>query len=222
MPRREIAIGDVHGCALALQALLEEIAPGPDDLLIVLGDYVNRGPDTCGVIEQLLAWGPRCQLVTLLGNHDARLLEVAAGRSPMDAWLEKGGRQTLRSYGLARDPSRMPAAHLAFLSDCRKYYLTETHFFAHANYRPERAWNAQDDDTLLRLSLRDYVPAPHPSGQMAIVGHTPQRNSQPLDLGHLICLDTGCCYGGLLTAMEVRTRQIWQADEPGLRGVSSE
>jgi serine/threonine protein phosphatase 1 len=216
MAGRLIAIGDVHGCAEALRSVLGAVVPQAEDVVITLGDYVNRGPDTCGVIEQLLELRQHCQLIPLMGNHDARLLAVVAGESPVDTWLEKGGRQTLRSYGMARDPRKLPREHLAFLQGCRKYYLTETHFFAHANYRPERDWEAQDDDTLLRLSLRDYVPGPHPSGKVAIVGHTPQRSSQPLDLGHLICLDTGCCYGGLLTAMEVGTRQLWQADEPGV------
>jgi serine/threonine protein phosphatase 1 len=68
--------------------------------------------------------------------------------------------------------------------------------------------------TLRWLSLAEYVPSPHSSGKIAVMGHTPQRVI--LDMGHLICLDTNCCLGGWLTALDVNTRQCWQVDERGM------
>src|SRR5206468_900209 len=105
----------------------------------------------------------------------------------------------------------IPSKHWTFLGRCRDYFMTRTHFFTHANYRPERLLTAQDSHTLRWLSLRDYVPGPHHSGRTAIVGHMPQP--EVLDLGYLKCIDTGCCTGGWLTALEVQSGQIWQVDE---------
>ncbi|MGE3821347.1 MAG: metallophosphoesterase, partial [Isosphaeraceae bacterium] len=79
MPARTIAIGDVHGCSAALDALLDATAPGPEDEIVMLGDYVNRGPDSRGVLERLINLGRRCRLVPILGNHDQKLLEARRG-----------------------------------------------------------------------------------------------------------------------------------------------
>ncbi len=76
MPGRTIAIGDIHGCADALATLIAAIEPGPDDLVVTLGDYIDRGPDSRGTIELLIALAGRCRLVPILGNHDQMLLEL--------------------------------------------------------------------------------------------------------------------------------------------------
>jgi serine/threonine protein phosphatase 1 len=102
-----------------------------------------------------------------------------------------------------------PANHFQFLQSCRSWFETDTHIFVHANYDPALSLDQQDARTLRWLSLLDYVPGPHLSGKIAVVGHTPQENI--LDLGHLICLDTGCGNGGNLTAMEMGNGEIWQA-----------
>ena len=89
------------------------------------------------------------------------------------------------------------------------WFETETHFFVHANYDPDLSLDQQDDQLLRWMSLHDSLPGPHASGKIAVVGHTPQ--SEILDLGHLICLDTGCVYGGHLTAMDIHSRKTWQS-----------
>jgi serine/threonine protein phosphatase 1 len=91
------------------------------------------------------------------------------------------------------------------------WFETETHLFTHGNYDPDLPLDQQDGRTLRWLSLRDSVPGPHRSGKIAVVGHTPQ--SEVLNLGHLICLDTGCAYGGKLTGMDVDSGKVWQAEE---------
>ena len=89
MPTRTIAIGDIHGCSAALDALLDAIRPRPEDTIVTLGDYINRGPDTRGVLDRLIDLGRRCRLVPLLGNHEQMLLEARSGLHPT-TWLRHG------------------------------------------------------------------------------------------------------------------------------------
>jgi serine/threonine protein phosphatase 1 len=213
MPARTIAIGDIHGCSAALAALLQAIDPQPTDTLITLGDYVDRGIDSKGVLDQLIALADRCQLVPLLGNHDEMMLHARDGKSDFQFWLNCGGDAAMDSYGATGQLDLVPAAHFRFLQGCRTHFETETHFFVHADYKPDVPLDKQDDHTLRWLSIRDFVPGPHCSGKIGVLGHTPQ--AEIFDLGHVICLDTGCCNGGWLTALNVATGQRWQVDERG-------
>lgn len=211
---RTIATGDLHGCSIAFAALIDAIDLQPQDTLVTLGDFVDRGIDSKGVLEQLIALKSRCNLVPILGNHDEMMLHARDGKSDFQFWKNCGGDSCLDSYGSSSQLSLIPQSHFRFLESCYSYYETETHVFAHANYKPDVPLNQLDDHTLRWLSLRDYVPPkPHCSGKMFVVGHTPQ--SEVLDLGHLICIDTNCCSGGWLTAIDVNTKQIWQVNEKG-------
>ena len=117
-------VGDIHGCSLALKALVDAIDPGPDDLLVPLGDYIDRGPDSRGVLDLLIDLGRRCRLVPLLGNHEELLLDVRAGRQPLYLMLAVGGIATLDSYGPGRNLALIPGEHIAFLESCLDYYET--------------------------------------------------------------------------------------------------
>jgi serine/threonine protein phosphatase 1 len=213
MPGRVISIGDIHGCSKPLEVIVNAIDLQSDDTLITLGDYVDRGPDTKRVLDQLLVLSRRCHLVPILGNHDEMMLEARPGTQEYEEWLLSGGDKTLDSYGPKRLLSDVPDAHFRFLENCVRSFETETHFFVHANYDPGLAIDLQNDATIRWLSLRVEVPGPHISGKIAVVGHSPQK--EVLDLGHLICLDTGCCYGRWLTAMDIGSGQVWQADAQG-------
>ena len=112
---------------------------------------------------------------------------------------------------LARDHRR----HLDFLRSCRLFFETERHFLVHANYQANLPLDLQPRQVMLWPSLKDRQPGPHCSGKLAVVGHTAQKNGEILDLGYLKCIDT-CCYGdGWLTAMELETGRLWQADKEG-------
>jgi serine/threonine protein phosphatase 1 len=213
MPARTIAIGDIHGCFQALATLLEAIHPAADDRLIVLGDFVDRGPDSRAVIERLLDLQHHCQLVTLLGNHELMLLRALDDADQRRFWLCFGGQETLASYGGQIDA--IPPAHLDFIRNARLFYETETHLFFHANYHSELPPQQQPEMLLIWTHLDRHVPAPHVSGKTVVVGHTPQLDGQVLDLGHLICLDTFCCGGGWLTALDVHAGTLWQASLQG-------
>jgi serine/threonine protein phosphatase 1 len=208
MPRT-IAIGDIHGCSDALASILRAIDPKHDDTLVCLGDYVDRGMDSKGVLDMLIELSKLCRLVSILGNHDEMMLKARQSRSAFREWLEFGGIATLDSYGASGQIDLVSADHFLFLQSCRSWFETDAHFFVHANYDPELPLDQQDARTLRWLSLRDSVPGPHRSGKVAVLGHTPQPDI--LNLGHLICLDTGCACGGSLTAMEMRSREVWQS-----------
>ena len=101
---RTLAIGDMHGCLTALETLLDVVAPSEEDQLVTLGDYVDRGPDSRGVIERLLALDRECHLVPLRGNHELMMLDAKQLRGAM-FWRLAGGTNTLASYdtGVAAD-----------------------------------------------------------------------------------------------------------------------
>lgn len=213
--RRVIAIGDIHGYCDALRRLLESVRPCRGDIVITLGDYIDRGPDSRGVIDLLIQLQEEVTLVPILGNHDEMLLEILDGRGEaFEDWLGYGGAATLASYGCAT-PEGIPASHVAFLRNTRPYYETEAHFFVHANYEATRPLAEQDGAVLRWRSLRESLPGPHISGKTAIVGHTAQKDFEVFDLGYLVCIDT-CCYGGgWLTALEVNSGRIWQVSASG-------
>jgi hypothetical protein len=114
MPTRTIAIGDIHGCSAALDALLDTIRPRPKDTIVTLGDYINRGPDSRGVLDRLIELSHQCRLIPLLGNHDQMLLEARSGRHPT-TWIGMGGLATLDPYGPGRDLDLIPDEHFEFL-----------------------------------------------------------------------------------------------------------
>jgi serine/threonine protein phosphatase 1 len=189
--------------------VLRTVDPKPGDTIICLGDYVGRGVDSKGVLDMLITLEGDCKLVPILGNHDEMMLHAKDSKATFEEWLEIGGITTLDSYGSAGQIRLVPKAHFRFLKSCLPFFGTDTHFFVHGNYDSSSPLDQQNEQVLRWLSLREHVPRPHVSGNIAVVGHTPQADI--LDLGHLICLDTGCAYGGKLTAMDMGSGEVWQA-----------
>lgn len=214
MPRL-IAIGDIHGCLAALRSILDAIAPTGEDTIVTLGDYIDRGPDSRGAIDCLIQLRNSCRLVPLLGNHDEILVDIRNGQADLfDNWLLFGGSATLMSYDTLQ-PEAIPQDHIDFLRNCPLYFETDTHIFLHGTYDPALPIERQSSQALVWGKIRPTPPGPHCSGKTIVVGHTAQRSGQVLDLGYLKCIDT-CCYGeGYLTAMDVESGQIWQADKTG-------
>lgn len=224
---RLLAIGDIHGCLRAFEPLLDAVKLQPDDQIVTLGDYIDRGPDSRGVIERLLALQDTGQLVPLLGNHDLMLL--GARDIPDPYWLGFGGDATLRSYGVAEEVIEdafartwnaeallggIPERHWRFLErDCRPFFETQRHFFVHANVYPDVPLTEQPDYMLYWEKLIE--PCRHASGKIMICGHTRQKSGVPLDLGTTICIDTNIYDGGWLTCLDVGTGHYWQANQTG-------
>lgn len=216
MSARTIAIGDIHGCAVALSALLDRLRPTPQDTIVLLGDYVDRGPDSRAVLQRLVELAQQCTLVPLLGNHEEMLLASRSDTEALQGWLRCGGVATLDSYGHGTHPRALPADHLAFLESCRPYHETDHHLFSHANFDPNVPLGEQTPLMLRWCSLRESTPARrHISGKTVILGHTPQENGDVLDRDFFVCIDTFCCGGGWLTAMDVEDKTFWQANDAG-------
>jgi serine/threonine protein phosphatase 1 len=212
---RTIAIGDIHGCATALAALIAGLKPTSRDTIVMLGDAVDRGPDSKGCLAQLLELRERTNLVCILGNHEQMLVEAVEGDIPVQEWLYHGGAQTLDSYGKGFGVNGIAAEHVDFIRTWVDVHETEGHFFAHGNYVATRPLDRQPWIDLRWQSLKWHTPAAHMSGKTAILGHTSQKQGTILNVGHLVCIDTYCCGGFWLTALDVTTGRVWQANEQG-------
>ena len=211
---RLIAIGDVHGCSSALQCVLDAIVPTAEDTIVGMGDYIDRGPDSRGVIDILLKLQEQCAFVALRGNHEIMMMHSFEDYLQGPMWVQSGGLETLDSYDGA--PENVPLEHFNFLRHTKAYHETDTHIFVHANYDPGLALGDQPEELLYWEHLSRRMPGPHYSGKIAVVGHTPQADGEILDVGHLICVDT-CCYGGgWLTALDLLAGTKWQANNDGV------
>lgn len=222
MADRVIAIGDIHGCAKALDALLELIRPEREDTLVVLGDCIDRGPDSRLVLDRMLELQKECHLVPILGNHEEMMLNYLDGRPQPDNWIVCGGDMTLLSYPRKNLDGRVFPEHVDFIRTWGDYFVTEDHFFAHGAYHPKQAFGEQRWQMWRWESIRFDPPEPHVSEKIAVLGHTSQKHGEILDLGHLICIDTFCWGGGWLTGFDVTTGQIWQVDREGRVRAASE
>jgi serine/threonine protein phosphatase 1 len=210
--QRIYAVGDVHGCLDQLLALHRAIAahlrahPHPDPLLLHLGDYIDRGPDSAGVIARLLGAPPAAglRMVNLLGNHEDMLLAALAG-SRMDAeiWIANGGHAALASWGVPPRAARrqwqalIPAPHLAFLRGLALTHRAGGYVFVHAGLRPGIAIASQTRQDLLWIR-EPFLSAEAMHEAVVVHGHTPE-DSQPVVRPNRIGLDTGAVLGGPLT-----------------------
>jgi serine/threonine protein phosphatase 1 len=217
---RIYAIGDVHGCADRLAILHAQIAedarlrPAEHVVLVHLGDYVDRGEDSAGVLERLLSPPPvpGAEVVNLLGNHEVMMLDACDPRSPPAAlpfWLENGGAETLASYDAsADDPAfwdAIPPDHLELLRNCSLRWSAGDYLFVHAGVRPGVPLDRQDPFDLIWirepfLSFEGDLP------QVVVHGHTPA--AAPSVRSHRIGIDTGACFGGDLTCLVLEGQRL--------------
>jgi serine/threonine protein phosphatase 1 len=131
---RIFAIGDIHGCAIELEALLRKIDPMKDDLVVFLGDYIDRGIDSRRVIDIILDLAKRCEVVALKGNHEAMFLDFLEHPESVGAGLFvlNGGFSTLVNYTAPNGAIEIPESHVSFYRDLQLSYETERFFFVHA------------------------------------------------------------------------------------------
>jgi len=224
------AIGDIHGQLDMLHDALAKVEAdgGPDARVVFLGDYVDRGPDSRGVLEMLIE-GRRAgrNWVVLKGNHDqmlARFLqvgEIACQRLPITlSWLHErlGGRETLASYGvdvsdshrifqvLERARASVPQEHVEFIDSLPVFHQEGDLLFVHAGIRPglPMAQQAEDDLIWIRHEFLDYA-GPHP--WLVVHGHTPADRAE--HRGNRINLDAGAGYGRPLATAVFEGRDCW-------------
>lgn len=210
---RVLAVGDIHGCLTALDTLLAAVQLTPADTLVTLGDYVDRGPNSRGVLDRLLELAGTHHLVPLRGNHDAVMCAVHEGTRSEDDWLlPYRGDRTVESYGGSL--SLVPERHWRFLKDSPlPYYETGTHLFVHAAVVSDCPLDEQPDWALYWGRFGEY--GPHESGKTVVCGHTSQKDGVPKSLGNTVCIDTWACGGQWLTCLDCASGLIVQANQRG-------
>lgn len=224
--RRIYAIGDIHGCGRQLAALHDIIAadfakrPIASALLLHIGDYVDRGSDSAGVIARLVDGCPIAgmQMVNLMGNHESTMLDALAGeRAAGTDWLFAGGRAALESYGIDPDGPRdlwtslIPETHQDFLRKLILMHREGGYAFIHAGVRPGVELANQVRDDLLR-SRQPFLYSEADFGAVVVHGHTPVK--APIVRHNRIAIDTGAVFGGKLTCvvLEAETLGFLAAD----------
>lgn len=216
---RVLAIGDIHGCLTHLDDLLAWVRPEPDDVLVTLGDYVDRGPDTRGVLNRLIELKKTRPLICLRGNHEIMMLEAwRGGRSEQKMWLGVGGVQALGSYGSAPGKSGalsdVPPEHWTFLqTELVDYHESELFIFVHAGLTYSDNMDEQPHNALFWEFLGDQMM--HYSGKTVICGHTSQKGGVPKVVPGAVCIDTYAHGGGWLTCLDAISGRYWQVDALG-------
>jgi serine/threonine protein phosphatase 1 len=218
--RRIYAIGDIHGCNRQLANLYAEIAadwearPIASALLLHIGDYVDRGADTAGVIERLVQGCPipGMDMVNIMGNHESTMLEALSGeRAAGTDWLFAGGKAALQSYGIDPEGPRdvwtsiIPHSHQDFLRNLVLMHREGGYAFIHAGVRPGIALENQARDDLLR-SRQPFLYSEIDFGAVVVHGHTPVK--APVVRHNRIAIDTGAVFGGKLTAVVLESDTI--------------
>lgn len=222
------AIGDIHGMLSKLELVLAQIEPllTPEDRLVFLGDYIDRGPESKGVVDRMLPIkAERPNTVFLRGNHEQMMMEmrafydraykaVPAPESPDQAmlWIVNGGQETLQSYsskGMKWWES-IPAEHWEFFGSTTLEFSQGRYRFVHAGFVPPgETW--LDDNFDPRLWIREPFLS-HPSfieGQIVVFGHTPMTSGKPLVMRNKVGIDTGAVFGGPLTCLAVDPEALY-------------
>jgi len=200
--RLTFAVGDIHGCLRALQSVMHQCldyAAGAPHRFVFIGDYIDRGPDSAGVIAFVRAIEARDpdNVVCLMGNHEDLLLQALADGDP-SSWLDNGGDATLRSFGI-RDLRGFPTDVAQWLSRLRLSFDDGRRLFVHAGVDPSVPLDRQSREVLLWIREKFHC-AGNDYGRLIVHGHTPTQNRQPEMRPNRINIDTGCVYGGVLTA----------------------
>lgn len=229
---RTFVIGDIHGHSIKLRKLVLELQrhAEPGDSLVFVGDYIDRGPDSRMVVEQVLelrsgGWiGP---VTCLKGNHEELLLDSLARRPRYEpgVWFQNGGRETIYSYSGSKDPrsfpASLPADHLAFYQGLLSWYGDEHGIYVHAGIRPGVSPEDSTDDDLLWIR-EPFIDSDYEWDRVVVFGHTPQFDRTaglvlepsrlpwaPLNRPEKIGIDTGAAYGGPLTAVMLPEREFF-------------
>jgi serine/threonine protein phosphatase 1 len=231
---KTFALSDIHGCYDELMALVARLPLEPErDRVVFLGDYVDRGPDSRRVVEQVIDWAARYpHWVFLQGNHEDELLNALqyGGRVHgwFDLWYRQGGRETLRSY-LPQGWNRfwrhrfqagdvIPEAHLAWLAARPRYFEDDAYIYVHAGLKPGKTPQETDPQDL--IWIRDeFLDSDYDWGKKVIHGHTPTWHSEPDVRANRINIDTGLCYSprNKLTAIELPAERF--SFQPSLAAV---
>ena len=226
---RTYAIGDIHGCLHTLKDLLHKLRLGPDDRVIFLGDYIDRGPFSKQVIDFLKTIVDSKQYIALMGNHERMCVDSYDGSGYWgQVWMQNGGIETIDSYDERTEAQkRRPAfedyeaeevwranlpkvskEHLNWMRQLPVKYETEKFFFCHAGVDPEVELDDQTPDDLLWIR-GEFLKSKKNFGKIVVFGHTPLEDVTIKD--NYIGVDTGCTYGHKLSAICLETMTVYHA-----------
>ncbi|MBV9250807.1 MAG: serine/threonine protein phosphatase [Acetobacteraceae bacterium] len=219
--QRVYAIGDVHGCLDRLASIHEAVAedlgtrPIQQPILVHLGDYIDRGPESAQVVEWLVAGAPvpGARVINLMGNHELMMLSaITSGRGQdADLWLSNGGSDSLYSWGVPRKTPQMdwasyiPVPHLLFLRDLATHFQAGQYYFVHAGIRPGLPLAQQTKQDMLWIR-EPFLSSTIDHGVVVVHGHTPRL--EPLVRPNRIAIDTGAVLGGALTCLVLEKDQL--------------
>jgi serine/threonine protein phosphatase 1 len=197
------AIGDIHGSLNKLRKLIARCARHAQErpmTLVFLGDYIDRGPESAGVVRYVIELQSRLreQVIALKGNHEAVALGVVDGTTPADYWLALGGAATLRSYGVD-SALALPREHVDWLRSLRSSHDDGRRFFVHAGIDPEKPLDAQREHDLLWIR-EPFLSDQRNYARLIVHGHTPLASGTPDLRGNRLNIDTAAVFGGPLTA----------------------
>ena len=207
---RTYAVGDIHGCLGLLVQLLGRIdvdAAGRPYRLVFIGDYIDRGEDSAGVIDRLRGLQAERPggVICLKGNHEDLYLKSRGRPEVLRNWLYNGGDAMLASFGTS-NPANIPADVTAWIAACPVSFEDEWRYFVHAGLRPGRLLDEQTEYD--RLWIRDdFLLGDHDFGKFVVHGHTPRPDGRPDLRRHRLNLDTAAVYGGRLTAARFGSEQ---------------
>lgn len=186
------------------------IKPDADkDLLVFLGDYIDRGPDSKEVVDYLINLKSRqTNMVCLLGNHEKMFMDYLTDGKEKWGFLMNGGVETLKSYNIDENDSKkvLPKEHHAFFNSLRPYYETEDYIFVHAGLRAGIPLSEQKAEDLIWIR-REFIESNYNFGKLVIFAHTPL--DKPLVAPTKIGIDTGAGYDGKLTALELQEMRFY-------------
>jgi serine/threonine protein phosphatase 1 len=214
---RCFVIGDIHGCPKELRCLIENLPLAKGDRLIFLGDYVDRGPDSKGVVSYLLELKEKSayDLIFLKGNHEDMFLSyLGLPGEHGDVFLLNGGKFTLESYGLSSESTpeevlaQIPPSHLDFYKNLKNYHIESPFLCVHAGIDPSKTLEDQTETDMFWIR-NPFIYRSHMLPYIVLFGHTPQ-NEVLYDLPYKIGLDTGLVYGNKLTCLETQQRMLYQ------------
>ncbi len=189
-----VAIGDIHGCARTLAKLLDQLDAYSDRTFVFIGDYIDRGPDSKGVVDLCIDFSKSHDCVFLRGNHEQMMIDAILENS-YEHWFRNGGKETLASYGIDNPADIRPNSHRDFYATTRLVYDTDEFLFVHGGI-PPHVTVADYLSAGLRENVlweRSHVKAKNPNWEKTVVfGHTPVAEviMEPLKIG----IDTGCVY----------------------------
>lgn len=207
------AIGDVHGCNSLLIKLLAAINPQKHDTVIFLGDVIDRGEGSKGVLDTIIQYQSICQVILIQGNHEEMMLGAVQEKEYLKYWLKFGGIETLQSFDVVISQQglrQIPYEYYKLLKSSLPYHETENFIFTHATPLPHLPINQQTDEGLRWRFIPPDGQERHISGKTIICGHSAQKSGKVYHQDGLICIDTDAYGGGALTVLEVTTMQVYQ------------